>query len=152
MANPNGSKGYRWEKTVVDLFNDTEKNAELFQAQRNHPEDNDLSDVRVGRFGEWLIECKDWAEIKLPTFLNQLGNSIIRAGVMPFKGAVFVKNRRHAAGQGYAVMRIRDFKQLMLYVMTLEGFVRERTGEDLASLGWDYSVNTATQEDEGNGN
>lgn len=147
MANPNKAKGTRWETLVEEFFSQSELEEQAFRAKRTGSADADLSDIRLGMFGEWLLECKDWAEIKLSTFLKQLDASKIRARVLPFKGAVIVKNRRQPVSEAYTVMRLADYKQLVTYVMALEELIRNRTGEDLAALGWNYS----TPEDENNG-
>lgn len=148
MANPNKARGTRWETAVVDFFSQTEAEEEAFLAKRTGSEDADLSDIRLGSFGEWLLECKDWAEIKLSTFLKQLEASKHRARIMPFKGAVVVKNRRQPVSEAYTVMRLADYKQLVNYVMALEEIIKNRTGEDLAGLGWDYDTNREGESDD----
>lgn len=140
MTNPAKARGTRWETAVVDYFNDGGDGCLSIPAKRTGSDDADLSDIRLGAYGEWLIEAKDHQSINLPAYLKQLERSKARAMVLPLKAAAVVKNRRHGTGEAYAVMRLADYRQLVNYVMALEEAVKQITGEDLSKLGWDYSA------------
>lgn len=140
MTNPAKRKGTTWETDVAVFFSGGGEGVTPIPAERTGSADADLSDIRLGKYGEWLLECKNQQTIDLPAYLRQLERSKARAGVLPLKAAVVVKNRRHGTGEGYAVMRLSDFRQLVNYVMALEEVIERVTGEDLSALGWDYSV------------
>lgn len=145
MANPAKRKGTSWETEVESYFADGDQGEGVtpIAAERTGSADADLSDIRLGFHGEWLIECKNQQAIDLPAYLKQLERSKRRAGVLPFKAAVAVKNRRHGVSEGYAVMRLADYRMHVNYTMALEEVLKDITGEDLSILGWDYEVPVA---------
>lgn len=123
MANPPKAAGTRWETELVDYLNVKELNA-----KRTGSEDHELGDFHYGLEREWTGEAKAEAAISIPEYLRQLDGEFGRRGTPPWKGAAFVKNRRHSVGDGYAVMQIRRYRQLVVYVQLLEMMVAGYAG------------------------
>lgn len=120
MANLNKANGTRWETLVAGYLNECGLDAE-----RTGSASADQGDIHAG---EWTLEAKAEARIDLPGYLKQLAAAVgRRVGGYTFKSAVLVKNRRHSVGDGYAVMRIENFRALMVYVSALEGTLTEVT-------------------------
>jgi hypothetical protein len=129
MSNPAKAAGTRWETEAVDYLNQCNLEA------RRYRDDPELSDIWAG---DWTIEAKAEARIDLPGYLKQLAASVAKAHREPWKSAVYVKNRRHPAGKGYAVMEIEEHRALMLYVTAMEGHLREATAALAKHEEWCY--------------
>jgi hypothetical protein len=77
---------------------------------------------------DWTIEAKHEKVIDLPGYLKQLTASVERRpGGEDFQSAVFVKNRRHSTGDGYAVMTIENYRALMIFTMAMEAMMQDIT-------------------------
>jgi hypothetical protein len=124
MANVNKSNGTRWESLVAGYLSEYG-----LEAERTGSANADQGDIHAG---EWTIEAKAEKAIDLPGYLKQLSAAVERRpGGLWFKSAVMVKNRRHSVQDGYAVVRIEDYRSLMIYVNALEGTLREITDQIL---------------------
>jgi hypothetical protein len=119
MANVNKSNGTRWESLVAGYLSEYG-----LEAERTGSANADQGDIHAG---EWTIEAKAEAKIDLPGYLRQLAAATERRRPVGYhyKSAVLVKNRRHSVQDGYAVMRLDNFRSLMLYVNAMEGTLRE---------------------------
>lgn len=121
MANPAKAKGTTWETTVVSYLRESG-----IPANRTGSADAASGDIHAG---DWTIEAKAEARIDLPGYLKQLAAAAVAAKRPPYKSAVVVKNRRHSAGEAYAVMSAENYRGLMVYVMSMEA-----TLEDVLSV------------------
>ena len=113
MANKNKAKGTGWETDVTDYLNESD-----LEAKRTGSADSGSSDIHF--LGEWTAEAKHEARIDLPGYLKQLDAAVRRAGRLPYKAAVWIKNRRHSTGDCYVVMSGQSYRQLVVYVDALE--------------------------------
>lgn len=113
MTNKNKAKGTSWETEITGYLNEAE-----LDAKRTGSADSGSSDIHF--LVEWTAEAKHEARIDLPGYLKQLDGAVRRAGRLPFKAAVWVKNRRHSAGDCYVVMSGQSYRQLAVYVDALE--------------------------------
>ena len=107
MANPSGRKGASWETEVARYL------AEYFPAVERR--------VKNGRYDrgdisglEAVIECKAELKIDLPGYLDEL--AVECANAETDLGFVFIKNRRHSVGDGYAVMSISAARELLAHL------------------------------------
>jgi hypothetical protein len=66
----------------------------------------------VGGIPNYVGECKAERVIDLPGYLGELDVEMSNAGA-DF-GAVYVKNRRHGVGDGYAVRSIEQERRLLV--------------------------------------
>jgi hypothetical protein len=125
MSNPSKRTGTGWESDVEAFLNESD-----LEAKRTGSADFELGDIHFGLSDrEWTIEAKAEQTIDLPGYLKQLYAAVGRRGVsLPFKSAVAVKNRRHSVGDGYAVMELRQFRSLVVYVALLEFMLQAVTG------------------------
>lgn len=123
MSNPSKAKGTDFETAIVEFLNVKE-----LKAHRTGSAEVGLGDIHFGANGEWTIEAKAEVTIDMPGYLKQLAAAVERRGTDPFKAAVAVKNRRHSTGDGYAVMRLANYRQLAVYVMILEHLLESLTG------------------------
>lgn len=119
MANPNKAKGTSWETEVVTYLRETG-----LPANRTGSADMGAGDIHVF---DWTIEAKHEKVIDLPGYLRQLAASVERRGGPDFQSAVFVKNRRHSTGDGYAVMSIENYRSLMIFVTAMEAMMQDIT-------------------------
>ena len=108
MANPSGRKGAAWETEVerylADIFPSVERRVKNGRWDRG-----DISGIP-----NVVIEAKAERVIDLPGYLRELEVEKVNAGA-DF-GFVFVKNRRHGVGAGYAVMSVEDARSLLAYL------------------------------------
>jgi hypothetical protein len=114
MTNKPKVKGTDWETELVNYLNEFPFPDE---AERTGSADFGSGDIHLG---EWVIEAKNEARIDLPGYLKQLKAEVARNEFEPLKSVVMVKNRRHSVGDGYALMSIKDYRDLMLYIEVLE--------------------------------
>jgi hypothetical protein len=114
MTNKPKVKGTDWETELVNYLNEFPFPDE---AERTGSADFGSGDIHLG---EWVIEAKNEARIDLPGYLKQLKAEVARNEFEPLKAVVMVKNRRHSVGDGYALMSIKDYRDLMLYIEVLE--------------------------------
>jgi hypothetical protein len=113
MANPNKAKGTSWETEVTNYLNQCD-----LDARRTGSADADKGDIHAG---DWTIEAKAEKVINLPGYLRQVSDAVERRpDGLPWKSAVWVKNRRHGVKDAYAVMSGEDYRALMVYVESLE--------------------------------
>ena len=108
MANPSGRRGADWEQKVADYLK------EAFPLAERRVKNGRYDRGDITGLGSVVIECKDERSIDLPGYLAELEVEMANAGA-DF-GFVFVKNRRHGVGAGYAVMSIEDARHLLAYL------------------------------------
>ena len=108
MANPSGRKGAAWETAVVRYLSASFPGCER-RVSNGRADRGDVTGVP-----NTVIECKDERSIDLPGYLAELEVEKVNA-VADF-GVVFVKNRRHGVGAGYAVMTVEDARSLLAYL------------------------------------
>jgi hypothetical protein len=120
MANPNKANGTSWETTATNYLNECG-----LGAKRTGSADMGSGDIHAR---EWTFEAKAEKVIDLPGYLKQLREETARSGRFGFKSAALIKNRRHSAGDGYAVMSMENYRALVVYVTALEGLMEQVTG------------------------
>jgi hypothetical protein len=122
MANPSKKTGTEWETTVVEFLNqDLDGPDGETAAKRTGSAALGAADIHMG---DWTIECKAEQAIDLPGYLAQLKASVGRTGRAGYKAVVMVKNRRHSVEDGYAVMSISGYRELMDYTFILEALTQ----------------------------
>lgn len=109
MSNPNKRKGSQWEVDLLaqlrGVFPDVER------APRWGPVDK--GDF-VGT-GSFVFEAKNQKQIDLADFIDQAVTQAANKadeGRLPY-GVCLIKRRRKSPAEGYAVMRIGDFMELL---------------------------------------
>jgi hypothetical protein len=126
MANKNKALGTSWETEVVNYLRQSS-----IPAKRTGSAEAEQGDIHAG---DWTVEAKHEKVIDLPGYLKQLAASVDRRpGGLGYMSAVFVKNRRHSTGDGYAVMSIKDYRALMVFVMAMEAMMQDITANVLAA-------------------
>ena len=108
MSNPSGRKGAAWETDVAKYL------AEEFPGVERRVKNGVLDRGDITGIPGVVIEAKAERSIDLPGYLAELEVEKVNADA-DF-GFVFVKNRRHGVGAGYAVMSIEDARSLLAYL------------------------------------
>jgi hypothetical protein len=125
MANKNKALGTSWETEVVNYLRQSG-----IPANRTGSATAEQGDIHAG---DWIIEAKHEKVIDLPGYLKQLQAAVDRRpGGLGYMSAVFVKNRRHSTGDGYAVMSVNNYRALMVFVMAMEAMMQDITANVLA--------------------
>ena len=112
MANPSGRKGADWEQKVADYLKEAFPLAER-RVKNGRYDRGDTSGVP-----NVCIECKAERSIDLPGYLGEL--DVEQANADARFGFVFVKNRRHGIGDGYAVLSIEKARALLVVLRDAE--------------------------------
>ena len=112
MANPSGRKGADWEQKVADYLKEAFPLAER-RVKNGRYDRGDTSGVP-----NVCIEAKAERSIDLPGYLDEL--EVEQANADARFGFVFVKNRRHGIGDGYAVMSIERARALLVVLRDAE--------------------------------
>jgi Holliday junction resolvase-like predicted endonuclease len=107
MANPSGRKGASWEKEVANYLKDHGFPLTERRVKNGRYDRGDISGVR-----NTVIECKAERAIDLPGYLGEL--EVEQSNDEARFGFVFVKNRRHGVGDGYAVLSIAKARELLV--------------------------------------
>lgn len=115
MAKASNDKGKRWERDARDVLTQ-ETGFDIRRGQAGH------SDDRGDLFGvdQWTIGCKDWARTldAIRDGLDEMAAASDRAGTRWYIN--LVKRRQHPARDGYAVMTIRQYGEVLAYIDRLE--------------------------------
>ena len=106
MTNPSGRRGADWEQKVADYLKEAFPLAER-RVKNGRYDRGDTSGVP-----NVCIEAKAERSIDLPGYLDEL--EVEQANADARFGFVFVKNRRHGIGDGYAVMSIERARALLV--------------------------------------
>ena len=106
MANPSGRRGADWEQKVADYLKEAFPLAER-RVKNGRYDRGDTSGVP-----NVCIEAKAERSIDLPGYLDEL--EVEQANADARFGFVFVKNRRHGIGDGYAVLSIAKARELLV--------------------------------------
>ena len=112
MANPSGRKGADWEQKVADYLK------EAFPLAERRVKNGRLDRGDITGLGSVVIEAKAERVIDLPGYLGEL--DVEQANADARFGFVFVKNRRHGIGDGYAVMSIEKARALLVVLRDAE--------------------------------
>ena len=112
MANPSGRKGADWEQKVADYLKEAFPLAER-RVKNGRYDRGDTSGVP-----NVCIEAKAERSIDLPGYLDEL--AVEQENADARFGFVFVKNRRHGIGDGYAVMSIEKARALLVVLRDAE--------------------------------
>ena len=101
MSNPAKRKGSAWELAVARYMG-----AERQYGAGRHDDVGDINGVP-----EWALECKDAKTFNLPGWVDE---AIVEAANAhkPY-GAVVIKRPRHAVSDGYVLMPLFQFRQLL---------------------------------------
>jgi hypothetical protein len=105
MANPSGRKGSSWERDCAQYL------AEFFPGVERRVKNGRLDRGDITGIPDVVIECKAERQIDLPGYLGELDVECDNAKAN--LGFVFIKNRRHGVGDGYAVMSIESARTLL---------------------------------------
>ena len=106
MVNPSGRKGSQWETDVAKYL------AEEFPGVERRVKNGVLDRGDITGLGSVVIEAKAERTIDLPGYLKELEVECANADAR--FGFVFVKNRRHGIGDGYAVLSIAKARELLV--------------------------------------
>ena len=106
MTNPSGRRGADWEQKVADYLKEAFPLAER-RVKNGRYDRGDTSGVP-----NVCIEAKAERTIDLPGYLDEL--EVEQANADARFGFVFVKNRRHGVGAGYAVLSIAKARELLV--------------------------------------
>ena len=106
MTNPSGRRGADWEQKVADYLKEAFPLAER-RVKNGRYDRGDTSGVP-----NVCIEAKAERSIDLPGYLDEL--EVEQANADARFGFVFVKNRRHGIGDGYAVLSIAKARELLV--------------------------------------
>ena len=106
MSNPNGEKGYRWEKSCVDHL----KLCGLDTHRQKVRGGGDLAPLH----SLWSLECKDDSRKSDRVTAEQAERQAITDGV-PF-GVVLKKTRGRATDQGTVHMTMETWTNLVRYL------------------------------------
>ena len=112
MTNPSGRRGADWEQKVADYLKEAFPLAER-RVKNGRYDRGDTSGVP-----NVCIEAKAERSIDLPGYLDEL--EVEQANADARFGFVFVKNRRHGIGDGYAVMSIEKARALLVVLRDAE--------------------------------
>ena len=105
LSNPSKQKGTKWETECVELVRRVY--AKAIRSPAWGAEDRgDLHDT-----GPFTIECKAVKSFNLSQFVEEAKVEAKNAGKR--FGVVFLKRPRKSTAQGYAIMEIGDFIDLM---------------------------------------
>jgi hypothetical protein len=105
MANPSGRKGSSWEKECADYL------GEVFPGVERRVKSGRYDRGDIAGLPNVTIECKAERAIDLPGYLGEL--DVEQGHTGDTFGFVFIKNRRHSVGDGYAVMSIERARTLL---------------------------------------
>ena len=106
MANPSGRKGAAWETEVARYL------ADIFPGVERRVKNGRLDRGDISGLPNVCIEAKAERSIDLPGYLDEL--EVEQANADARFGFVFVKNRRHGIGDGYAVLSIAKARELLV--------------------------------------
>lgn len=113
MSNANKAKGNRWELPVLRYLQEVFGRAALRPRQEGHV---DVGDIHISPFA---LQLKDEAKHNFASYVRDAEKQAAAAGE-PF-GAAVVKRRRASTEDGYVVMSLRTFRDLLLRLRTAEG-------------------------------
>ena len=105
MANPSGRKGSAWETEVARYLK------EEFPLVERRVKNGRLDRGDITGIPNVVIECKAERTIALPEYLDEL--EVEQDNDSASFGFVFVKNRRHGVGDGYAVQSIASARRTL---------------------------------------
>ena len=106
MTNPSGRRGADWEQKVADYLK------EEFPLAERRVKNGRLDRGDIAGIPNVVIECKAERTIDIPGYLGELALEMENADAR--FGFVFVKNRRHGIGDGYAVLSIAKARELLV--------------------------------------
>jgi len=106
MSNPNGRKGSEWETACLNAL------LPLFPYAYRRRQQGSVDKGDFGHTEDFCIEAKNCQSIDLPGFLREAEREAVNADAR--WPVVFIKQRgKAAASEGYAVMRIGTFLELI---------------------------------------
>lgn len=108
MSNPNKRRGTAWAQAVCDLLNGVQVwKAEVLRA----PDWGPLDRGDLVNTGDFVFEAKNHQAIDLAAFCDEA--EVERVNAKRRWGVVVIKRRRKGTTDGYAVMRLGAFAELL---------------------------------------
>lgn len=118
MPNPHKRRGTAWERAVCDYLREEMPDPDIRRvAQTGH---KDEGDVHAAPF---VLECKSVGKIDLAGFMDQAVAEAANAG-LPY-GVAVVKRRGRGVAEGYAVMRLQEFRDIIRRIRANTAAARE---------------------------
>lgn len=109
------AKGTRWESAVRDYLNETHG----FRVYRPRPDGfRDSGDLHG--LSPFVGQCKDWRDVTGAVREGLDGAQRQKAHAGEEFGVAFVKRARKPVAEGYAVLRIEDFAEILARLRTAE--------------------------------
>lgn len=129
MANPNKRKGTAWEVALRDFLNEAlDGLGKVYRpAQEGYKDTGDLHGL-----SPFIGQAKNWKD--LPAALREGTDGAEKQATHAGEtyGVAFIKRARRSTGEGYAVMKVRDFAAFLADYRALSAEVtdlRRRLGE-----------------------
>lgn len=117
MANANKRKGTLWESNVREFLNSSGNDA-----HRVAQAGEDVGDVFLN--SEFTLQCKDVAASRYAEWLRSAKEQAVAAGRR--WGIVVHKRRQKGAGDGYVVMDLDTFAEIVLELKVAKQLAREK--------------------------
>ena len=106
MSNPSKAKGSRWETAVAKYLRDNGWPEAFRLAPAGDADCGDIGGVRG-----WAFECRDRAKHDLSKNVRDANQRAINKGAA--FGCAVMKKREHGVGDGYVVMDLATFVEVL---------------------------------------
>lgn len=121
MSNPNKAKGTKWESDVRDFLRESGLDVEVLRQRGSVDEGDGVVRSPLGRF---VLEAKNHRTISLPEFVRQARAEAelfaeTRQLNVPVTGVAVVKARGKSTGDGFVVLSLADFRDLLKWAERL---------------------------------
>lgn len=121
MANPNKSKGTRWESAVRDYLNEQWGDGNVAGLRAYRPAQEGFRDTGdIHGVSPFVIQAKDWKDVTAALRVGLDGAVQQAANAGEEYGVNVVKRARKPVGEAYAVMRLSDFAEVVLRLALAE--------------------------------